>query len=342
MRVRALAALLSTEIFGVPMSLPEFPKIQAVRGIGMSDTPEFAARLAEKFDYTNTFYHQAPFFDVTRPEEGDAGRFDFIVSSEVMEHVPGPVEDAFATLARLLKPDGVLLMTTPYAIEGKTAEHFPELHQYTLASAGGEIVLINRRRDGELEVFRNLTFHGGPGATLELRIFSEESLRRALACAGFKEIRIASESLPEFGVEHTETWSLPIAARKGRFVPPFAELALKYREARRRAESAERELGILTGEYERHVAYHNLSHQQMQEWGRKLDAELEDRNKWALNLQKERAEAIQHYEQAHKSELEAWECVQALEKELDEARARNTWLESHRWTRLGRKLRVLS
>ncbi|HEY7333528.1 MAG TPA: methyltransferase domain-containing protein [Bryobacteraceae bacterium] len=349
MRVRALVALLSTEIFGVPMALPEFPALKSIRGIGMSDSPELAARLAEKFDYTNTFYHQAPFFDVTHPDDRDIGRFDFIFSSEVMEHVPGPVADAFGSLARLLKPDGVLLLTTPYTIDGKTAEHFPELHEYTLAAPGGQTVLINRRRDGEVEIFQNLTFHGGHGSTLELRVFSEESLRQILDRAGFPCVHVASESFSEFGVTHSETWSLPIAARKGNFIPPVSELALEYREALRRGDRISHDLSILTGEYERHIAFHNLSHKEMKreldsrlDWARKIETDLEERTKWALDLQKERTDAIKNYEQARKSELEAWQCVNALEKELDETRAQKTWLESRRWTRVGRRLKMLS
>jgi len=59
----------------------------------MSDTPDLAARLAAKFDYTNTFYHQAPVFDVTQPDERDRERYDFILSSEVLEHVRLPSTD---------------------------------------------------------------------------------------------------------------------------------------------------------------------------------------------------------------------------------------------------------
>src|SRR5579871_1544508 len=102
-RLRALIALLSKEVFGVPLTLPEFPVLKSVRGIGMSDSPDLAARLSEKFDYTNTFYHQAPFFDVSQPDPRDEGRYDFILTSEVMEHVPPPVERSFAALYRMLK-----------------------------------------------------------------------------------------------------------------------------------------------------------------------------------------------------------------------------------------------
>jgi len=128
-RLRALIALLSREIFGIAMALPDFPVMKSIRGIGMSDPSALATRLAEKFDYTNTFYHQASSFDVTSFDPRDRERYDFIVSSEVMEHVPVPVERSFKTLSQMLRPNALLLMTTPYTLEGKTAEHFPELHE---------------------------------------------------------------------------------------------------------------------------------------------------------------------------------------------------------------------
>ncbi len=349
MRVRSAAALLSTEIFGVPMALPEFPVLKGIRGIGMSDSPELASRLAEKFDYTNTFYHQAPYFDATKPDPQDRGRFDFIFSSEVMEHVLPPVERAFASLAGLLKADGVLVMTTPYRIQGKTEEHFPELYEYTLASPGGHTVLINRRRDGQVEIFQDLVFHGGHGSTLEARIFSEESLRELLCGAGFRSVYIATESFPEFGIEHSESWSLPIAARKGTFAPPREELALQYREAGRRAQRAARDLEILRGEYERHIAFHKLSHDELKReldsriaWVRKVESELEERTQWALDSQKDIAELKKLVEHFKKSEREAWDCVAALEKELEQVRSRKNELEARKWTRLGRRLKVIS
>jgi SAM-dependent methyltransferase len=138
--------------------------------------------------YTNTFYHQAPSFDVTSFDPRDQGRYDFIVTSEVMEHVPVPLERSFETLFRMLKPDALLLMTTPYTLHGKTAEHFPELHEYALAAPGDRTVLVNRRRDGSLEVFENLVFHGGDGSTLEMRVFTEPSLRALLQQAGFGSV----------------------------------------------------------------------------------------------------------------------------------------------------------
>jgi SAM-dependent methyltransferase len=180
-RLRSLIALLSREVFGVELAIPDFPVLKGIRGFGMSDAPELAQRLAEKFDYTNTFYHQEPRLDIADPTPEhlaeNTGRYDFILSSEVLEHVSPPVERAFANLNRMLKPAGLLVLTVPYRIDGHTAEHFPELHEYSLASPGGRTVLVNRRRDGSLEVYENLSFHGGAGSTLEMRVFTETSLK---------------------------------------------------------------------------------------------------------------------------------------------------------------------
>jgi SAM-dependent methyltransferase len=324
-------ALLSREVFGLAMALPEFPVMKSVRGIGMSDPPALAARLAEKFDYTNTFYHQAPAFDVTNPEPRDEGRYDFILTSEVMEHVPVPVERSFEALYRLLKPDALLLMTTPYTLDGKTAEHFPELHEYTIASPGGRAVMVNRRRDGSIEVFESLVFHGGDGSTLEMRVFTEPSLRAMLQQAGFNSVHVAAGDTPEFGVEQAESWSLPIAARKGCFRPSTAELAGAYHETRRRIAHLEQQLALVQADYDRHVAFHNQTHDDAQrelerrtDWARNMERELGERTQWAQSLERE------------KDDLQA--SAAALVKQLEETRAALARMEQLFWTRLGRKL----
>lgn len=345
MRVRALVALLSREVFGIELTLPEFPVIKGIRGIGMSDSPELAARLAEKFDYTNTFYHQAPFFDVTRPQPADEGRFDFILSSEVMEHIPPPVERGFETLCRLLQPHGLLLLTTPYTIGGKTKEHFPDLNEYALASPGGRAVLVNRRKDGTIETFDNLMFHGGHGSTLEIRVFSEESLRELLAQSGFREIHIATENFPGSGIEHGEPWSLPIAARKGKFAVPTTELLREYRDVCRRANRKERDLAKLQAEYEEFLRFHDSTHEESKrelarraEWAQTMEKNFEERTRWALSLELESKEAHAAQEKARESERAAWDAAKALESELVEARSARVRLERRIWTRVGRRL----
>lgn len=344
-RVRGLIAVLSRELFGEPLALPDFPTLKGLRGFGMSDSQELAERLEAKFDYTNTFYHQAPRLDITHPSPNDLGRYDFIVSSEVMEHVPAPVERAFENLCQMLKPDGLLLLTVPYRIDGHTVEHFPQLHQYALAAPGGQTVLVNRREDGSLEVFENLVFHRGDGSTLEMRVFTEPGLRETLCAAGFDSVDVASADVPEFGVQHAETWSLPVAARKGRLLPPIGEMALGARAAHRHVVALERELVTLRAEYQRFTEFHQRSTEDAQrelaeraEWVRKVELDFEKRSRWAFQLEHERNDAQSAFEGSQAEVAQAQQRIQTLEKELAETRATLAHLRMRMWTRVGRKL----
>ncbi len=342
LRLRGLVALLSQEFLGVQMSLSDFPELKGLRGFGMSDPPNLASRLAAKFDYTNTFYHQAPTIDITNPDQHEWGRYDFIVSSEVMEHVPPPVEKSFANLHRLLKPDGVLLLTIPYGIGMPSREHYPELHEYALASPGGRTVLVNRRRDGSTEVFEDLCFHGGDGSTLEMRVFNEEALRSAILSAGFDEVHVATENVPEFGVEHAEAWSLPIVARKGKLRAPVAEVARAYRKVVEHEALLARELETIQGEYQRHIAFHQKSHDAARQ-------ELEERLEWVKKVEQAEAESRKLAEDrtawAQARDKDYKELLAGFEHFKEEARAkaeaeRAEW-EARAWVRWGRKLGML-
>lgn len=343
-RLRGLAAVLSRELFGIVLPLPDFPIMRGIRAIGMSDPPLLARRLEAKFGYTNTFYHQAPMFDVTKPDAMDAGRYDFIVSSEVLEHVPAPVEQSFANLCRMLQPNGFLLLTVPYRVEGPVEEHFPDLHEFALASPGGKTVLLNRRKDGHLETFENLCFHGGHGSTLEMRVFSEASLKQMLLNAGFSDVQVALEDIPEFGVRHAETWSLPIVARKSRFTPPVVEIATAYRDACRRFAAAEKQLNEVSQQLTVAQTLHaKLSDELAErlEWVRKVEADFEERTRWALSLQNDLDKSSEQVDRLSKSESEAWRRLADAERELGEAKSVRTALEARTWTRLGQKLKLM-
>jgi len=217
-RTRGLLQALSSELFGVSLTLPDFPRVKSLRGLGTSDDNTYASRLTEKLDYRNTFFDREPRFNLCDPAGLEARAYDFIISSEVFEHVPPPVDNAFANIFRLLKPGGVLVFTVPYNLEGSMHEHFPDLHEYAFAEVGGKTILVNRTRTGEVQTFDNLIFHLSSGQpSLEMREFSEDALKAALTKAGFSNIRIYSATYLPFGIIRSEECSLPIAARKGTF-----------------------------------------------------------------------------------------------------------------------------
>jgi len=216
-RMRAIVHLLSRELYGESLTLPDFPVRPDIRGMGLSDWEGYAVPLAHKLNYINTHYQQEPRLDITDIDPALSGTLDFLISSDVFEHVAPPVSIAFANAAKLLKPGGVMIFTVPYFASGATKEHFPDLHEYEISQKGGRYVLVNVTEDGRKQLYEDLVFHGGEGFTLEMRMFSRSSLLDAFSEAGFNKVKIHHE--PDFihGIywhEWHEEGGLPITARK--------------------------------------------------------------------------------------------------------------------------------
>jgi SAM-dependent methyltransferase len=217
-RLRALIHLLSMELFGQSLILAEFPKLKAIRGLGISDQPSYARILAEKFDYTNTYYDREPRLDLSESHPQLHGSYDFILLADVMEHIAPPIERALEESWRLLKPYGFLGVTIFCNPADQMREHFPELNEFRIVPLGKSSVLVNRRRDGTLEVREDLIFHGGAGATLEMREFGITELGAKLRAAGFEEIHLLTDNLPRIGILFDQDVSQPLIARKQPFV----------------------------------------------------------------------------------------------------------------------------
>jgi SAM-dependent methyltransferase len=213
-RMRGVIRCLSLALFGRSLTLAEMPADRSIRGIGLSDWDEYANRLAGLFSYRNTFLHAEPKVDIVAPPAELAGSLDFLIASDVFEHVPPPVDRAFAGAFALLKPGGTLILTVPYTKEPETIEHFPDLHDPELLDFGPDHYLLDRRRDGSFRIFDNLNFHGGPGQTLEMRLFCEADLTAQLRRAGFEDIIFQSEDDPTVGVIHPHPWGFPVTAAK--------------------------------------------------------------------------------------------------------------------------------
>jgi len=224
--MRDLIYMLALELFGEPLPLPEFPPCPEVKGFGMSDALIYATCLAEKVNYNNTFYDRQPYLDITEPHPDEHGTYDFILSSDVFEHVAPPIDRAFEEAFRLLKPNGFLCVTVPSShLADQTVEHYPDLHQYSVVELAGEHVLINRKADKTLEIHGNLDFHGGIGATLVMRLFSMKDLERKLRAAGFTEVEWQVEPVERLGIVFEGPWSRPFVARK----QPFPKISASTR-----------------------------------------------------------------------------------------------------------------
>ena len=114
-RMRAMVQILTAELFGKSMRIDEIsPPRPDIVGIGMSCWEVYANRLAHKVKYVNTYYHQEPFLDITDIDEKMVNTLDFIVSTDVFEHVAPPISTAFANARRLLKENGVFIISVPF------------------------------------------------------------------------------------------------------------------------------------------------------------------------------------------------------------------------------------
>lgn len=214
-RYRSIIAALSKEVFGEIIPAADFKELKSIIGIGMSDSYIYAKPLSKKFSFKNTYYHKEPTLDIMSISKEMYNKADFIISSDVFEHVLPPVDRAFDNLFKILKKGGVCIFSVPYNNQGVTKEHFPELFEYKIVTKSGSKVLINKTREGVVQSFENLHFHGGPGATLEMRVFSKSSLLDNIEKAGFTEIELHDNSIPEYGILiEGDASSLIISMRK--------------------------------------------------------------------------------------------------------------------------------
>jgi SAM-dependent methyltransferase len=214
LRFRTLIYGLSLALFGTAMPLRDFPLRKDIRGVGLSDARIYADILEDRLGYTNTFFHSSPKLDIAGVPPTEFTGLDFIVASDVFEHVAPPVDVAFGNARRMLRDGGVLLFSVPYVPGSRTEEHFPDLHDYTIEQLDGRHVLVNRTREGKVQRYENLVFHGGPGRTLEMRLFSLDDLQRRFVAAGFEPPRVLNDHVPHYGID----WrggesSIPMVAR---------------------------------------------------------------------------------------------------------------------------------
>ena len=94
-------------------------------------------------------------------------------------------------------------------------EHFPELHNYKLTKeSNGDWTLDNITTDGRKQHYRDLVFHGGPGSTLEMRLFSLAALKKHFELAGFVDLLVHDSPDLEHGILWTKPWGITMSVKR--------------------------------------------------------------------------------------------------------------------------------
>lgn len=182
-RDRQVAYQLHKKVLGRLLKNP----LREIKIIGISDGYLLAKSISKIYGswYVNYNYTAEPKLDIKNIPREKFGTADFIICSEVLEHVSPPVSEAFEGLYKLLRENGVLILSVPHGDQySNHLEHYPINLAYALDETD-PLKLIGTDERGDNFVFDNLTFHGGEGFTVEFRVFSERSLIENLKTAGF-------------------------------------------------------------------------------------------------------------------------------------------------------------
>ncbi len=177
-RAIALAITVGLELPFEPLAdlAPDWSR----RGLGLSDAMPLAAMLSSRFDYVNSWYDRFPRVDLTDVPKELHEEFEFVTCSDVLEHVPPPVDRAIDGLAALVRPGGFAAVSVP-GVPELTVEYYAGLTAFEL---DGDTV---RWWDdtGAEHLDDSPEFHLGQGQTLAFRCWGMADLARRLAAAGF-------------------------------------------------------------------------------------------------------------------------------------------------------------
>ena len=222
-RQRAVIHVLSKCLYNKILNFKEFPKNDDIKGIGLSGST-WCDFLKEKLNYTSTYYFKEPVINVyDKISLLKYHNSDFIIASEFMEHVdpyPG-ISIVFKNLYNILKPNGHIIISVPYRIDAKHTEHYPSLYKYDIKTDDNNQKYIdNRNKQNKKENFYDLTFHDEEEKSLEMRIFSEESIKKYLFNCGFKDITFhkIDKNMERNGIfwdpKNQNKWSLVVTGKK--------------------------------------------------------------------------------------------------------------------------------
>lgn len=196
LRNRATVLALLYGLAYEPQPIADLPEDWSRRGVGCSDHVATAGRLAGRMSYTNTYYHRYPRLDVLRPPEDLLGELEFVICSNVMEHVEPPHQRGYEGLYAVLRDGGFAVVSIPVFDQPHSFEHYPGMARYELLD-GPAVRWWDQ--DGVVHLDQDPEMHDGEGLVLAFRRFAPADEAAALERAGFHPVWEVPPC-PELGV----------------------------------------------------------------------------------------------------------------------------------------------
>lgn len=197
LRNRATVLALMYGLAHEPRPISDLPEDWSRRGVGCSDHFATASRLPTRLSYTNTYHQRFPKIDILDPPE-DLLRdgVEFVICSNVMEHVEPPHAYGYAGLYAMLRPGGFAVVSLPVFDQPATVEHYPGMTSYELLD-GPVVRWVDAHGDQHIDADPEM--HEGEGLVLAFRRFAPADEQNALYAAGFTSVWEVPPH-PELGV----------------------------------------------------------------------------------------------------------------------------------------------
>ncbi|MSX34844.1 MAG: methyltransferase domain-containing protein [Actinobacteria bacterium] len=208
-RTRATALLIMRGLGIEPRPMLELEPDHRRHGLGISDNPEMARFFYRCFNYSNSQLDVHPIVDLLNPQSSMQGLYDFVICSDVLEHVPPSAERAIASLASFLRPGGIAMVSVPVS-GGETEEYYPDITDWSMLD--GELHWTDA--SGASHIDNDPEIHGGDGLTIAFRTWGAEDFERAVLSNGFSSIE-RLVPCPELGVPEMPWSDQPVV------IPPL-------------------------------------------------------------------------------------------------------------------------
>jgi hypothetical protein len=203
-RLRGVIVGFCRVVYGaMSAALLRMPARPDLRVLGISDHEAYASVLAARFHYINTHFDHEPLLDIC--DAASCTRYsgnDVLICSDVLEHTVLKPLSVIRNLLSMLVPGGTLILTAPTFDMDESIEWYGGLQSYHVEQRENGAVLRWKNIRGQAFLDDAPIFHGGSGATAELRLISHQGLVSAAIRLG------ASVETAEFQQQWGYSWPL--------------------------------------------------------------------------------------------------------------------------------------